>query len=410
MAATAPPLTLDDAIREAFARNADVTASRSHVDPLRAKPDEMRAFAAPSLEAQIWQWPINTLNPANTNMFMLTASQDLGGRGQRAVAAAAARTDIGVAESAVAVHERDVVASVTQAYWDLSIARRAIAIHLETVDLLRNLTDVAQARYAAGRIPQQDVLKAIVETTKLHDDLIGLEQTAERARIRLNSDLNRSIDAPIGALAEPGESTLVASLQDVEALAGQDQPELRMSQSQIDRARGHLAVARSAETPDWSIGAGYMLQPRQTDAWMARLSVTWPGAPWSRGAITARTAEATAAVTAAQADVAADAVRVREAIADAYVRVKGAEQRAALLRTTLVPQSRQALEASRIAYEADRLDFLAVLENERALLDAQLTYDRVLSDWRSAMTDLERAVGATLPAAMLQRVSSTEAR
>ncbi|HKW00007.1 MAG TPA: TolC family protein [Vicinamibacterales bacterium] len=402
-----PPLSLDDAIQSALRSNADLAAARSQVEPLRAKPAQAKALAPPMLEAQIWQWPINTLNPANTDMYMFMASQDLPGRGKRDATEALATSEIRLAETALVPRERDIAAAVTRAYWDLLIARRAIAIHLASVDLLHQLTDVAQAKYAAGRISQQDVLKAIVETTKLHGDLIDLEQQAERSRVQLNGLMNRAVDAPIGPLTETGESRLVAAIEDVQTLASREQPDLRVGQAAIERARAQVTVARTSATPEWSVGAGYMLQPHQTDAWLARLSVSWPGAPWSRGTIDARSAEATASVSAAEADAAAAAVHVRMAVSDSYVRVKAAEERAALIRTTLVPQSRQALDVSRVAYETDRLDFLAVIENERSLLEAQLAYERALAEWRQAVTDLERAVGVALPPGMLQRVPST---
>jgi hypothetical protein len=39
-------------------------------------------------EAEIWQWPIDSLNPTKTDMYMFTASQDFPGKGKRAAGAA----------------------------------------------------------------------------------------------------------------------------------------------------------------------------------------------------------------------------------------------------------------------------------------------------------------------------------
>jgi outer membrane protein TolC len=71
-----------------------------------------------------------------------------------------------------------------------------------------------------------------------------------------------------------------------------------------------------------------------------------------------------------------------------------AGQRASLLRTTVVPQSENVLEVSRVGYQTNRVDFLAVVDNQRALLDARLNYFRALSDRELALADLARAVGA----------------
>jgi outer membrane protein TolC len=137
--------------------------------------------------------------------------------------------------------------------------------------------------------------------------------------------------------------------------------------------------------------------PNQTDAWLARDGVTWPRAPWSRGKISAHITEQIAASETAKARERAVQNMVRLAVQEAYVRATSAQGRAALLRTTILPQAQQTLDASRIAYQTDRLDFQAVVDNQRTLLDAQLAYVRALSEFEQATADLERAVGVDLP-------------
>src|SRR5262245_15584202 len=85
---------------------------------------------------------------------------------------------------------------------------------------------------------------------------------------------------------------------------------------------------------------------------------------------------------------------VRLAVQEAYVRAKSVQDRAVLLRTTIKPQSQQTLEISRVAYQTDRVDFQALIDNQRVLLDVDLDYFRALSDFTQALADLERAVGA----------------
>ena len=75
-----PPLTLDAAIAEALANNPTLVALRRELDVVRRRPAQDRALAPPTLEAAIWQWPLDTLNPLNTNMYMLMASQEIPGR------------------------------------------------------------------------------------------------------------------------------------------------------------------------------------------------------------------------------------------------------------------------------------------------------------------------------------------
>ena len=78
------------------------------------------------------------------------------------------------------------------------------------------------------------------------------------------------------------------------------------------------------------------------------------------------------------------------------MRADAAQERAALLRTSIVPQSDQTLAVSRAAYQTDQGDFLMLIDNQRVLLDVQRAYYRALSDLEQARADLERAVGTDL--------------
>jgi outer membrane protein TolC len=393
-----PPVTLETLLRQASEKNPDLVALRQQIDVLRQRPAQERGLNPPMAEATIWQWPLNTLNPANTNMYMFMLGQDLPGRGKRALRAAVAEKDISLAESDVAIRARQVVDEIKQAYAALFIARKAIDIYLSNVELLRQIADVSQAKYTTGRISQADVLKPVLELSRLHTDIITFDEQANLATARLNILLDRPPETPIGPLVEPHEQVLIPATADLQRLAIEHQPELRKARLEIERDEAELASTKQDYKPDFTVQAGYMLMPNMTDAWMGRVGITWPTAPWSRGKIDARVAERTAAVEAAKARERAMENSLRLAVQDAYVRAKSAQDRASLLRTTILPQSQQTLEVSRVAYQTDRVDFQSLLDNERTLLDAQLDYFRALSDFEQAMADLEHAVGVELPA------------
>jgi cobalt-zinc-cadmium efflux system outer membrane protein len=391
-----PALSLKAAIEETLANNPELSALRKQVDTTRFKPAQERFLTPPMLEAQIWQWPINTINPANTNMYMFMVTQDLPGRGKRGLRATAAEKNVVLASVDVEIRARQVVKDVKQQYASLYVARKAIEIHLASAELLRQFADISQVKYSSGRISQQDVLKSVVELSTLHDDLITFHAQADAARLHLNVLMNRAPDAPIGPLTNAAEQVLIAPVADLQRIALDEQPELRMARAHIEQTDAQLKVAQSEYRPDFSITGGYMLMPNMTDAWMGRIGVTWPKAPWARGRLDAQVAEAKSAIDAAKARQRAIESAVRLAVSDAYLRVKAAEQRAALLRTTILPQSRQTLDVSRVAYQTDRVDFLALIENQRTLLDAELAYFRALSDRAQAVADLERALGTEL--------------
>jgi outer membrane protein TolC len=393
-----PPVSLADLLREAADKNRDLIALQRQIDVARQRPAQAHGLNPPMAQAQIWQWPINSINPANTNMYMFMVSQELPGRGKRDLLATVAEKDIAAAENDVAMRARQIVNEIKQAYATLFLARKSIDVHLESVDLLRQIADVSQAKYVTGRISQQDVLKPIVELSKLHADIVMFDEQANIATARLNVLLDRRPETPIGPLEEPQEMTLLPATADLQHMALEHQPELQRARLDIERAEAELAVARSDYKPDFSLQGGYMLAPQMTDGWLGSIAVTWPKAPWARRKIDAKVAEQTAAVAAANAKARALENNVRLGVQQAFVRVKAAQERAALLRTTILPQAQHTLEVSRVAYQTDRVDFQGLIDNERMLLDSRLDYFRALSDFNQAFADLENAIGSDLPA------------
>jgi outer membrane protein TolC len=389
-------LTLRQAIDEALARNPALIALRAQFEAARRRPEQERFLGAPTLEAQIWQWPLDTINPADVNMYMFTLRQDIPGPGKRRLREAAAAKDSERAANDIAIDARRVVDDVRSAYAELAVSREAVVIQQRSLDLLRQVADFATSRYAAAQAGQQEPLKAAVEISKLHADLVSLDERAQLAGARLNVLMGRAPGAPLPDLTRPPGDDPLPSESELEQRALDRHPELRGAQLEIERAEAALAVARRDSRPDFMVGGGYQLMPATPGAWMAMAGMTWPNAPWSRGAFAARTAEATAAVAVAQARKDATAAAVRLAVQQAYIRVSAARARASLLRTSVIPQTEQTVEAMRVAYQSGRGDLTAIIDTQRALVDARLGYARALSEVEMARADLERAVGADL--------------
>ena len=187
------PITLTAAVDEAMARNLRIVALRREFDALRHRPAQERYLAPPTFEAQIWQWPVNTVSPTDTNMYMLMFGQALPGPGKRALRSDLLQMDVELAATAIATAARDIIARVEQVYADLFLVRREREIHHATVRLLQQLVDLSDVKYRTRRISQQDVLKAVVELSKIQEHLIVLDE-------RKSSRPPRSTRCSIGLL------------------------------------------------------------------------------------------------------------------------------------------------------------------------------------------------------------------
>ena len=390
-----PPLTLQVALDEALNRNPRLIVLRRQYEAMQYRPEQAVALPPPSFEAQIWQWPINTLNAGDTNMYMFTVGQALPGFGKRDLRAAVAEKDAELSLAAVAVEARDVIDQVKRVYADLFLARREIEIHHANLDLLRQVVDVSEAKYVSGRSSQHDSLKAVVELSRLYEHFVLLGEQERLAQAGLNTLLDRAPDTLIGVLMEPKETVPLPPLAVLQRLA-MDQPDLQLARLAVERAEAVLVAERQEAKPDFFVKGGYMLMPQMPDSWTAMVGITWPTAPWSKGKFAARVNEAEAAVATVRARYANTESTVRLAVDAAYVRAQAARERAALLRTSVVPQSDHMLAVSRVDYQTNRGDLLTVIDNQRLLLEAERSFYRALNDLEQARADLERAVGVDI--------------
>lgn len=387
----APALTLRTAIEEALSRNPELVALRQQYDVARAAPALERYLAPPMIEAQIWGWPVTTLNPSRTDMYMLTAEQELPGRGKRAARTLVAERDAEISQQRVAVRANQILSDLRQAYIDLAFTRETFNLYARQANLLQDVTEIATVRYAAGVGVQHHTVVALVDVAGVEKERIAAEARAQAAEARLNTLLGRLPSQPIEPL-EPIASTL--RVEDAETLALARHPEVGMVEAEVAREEAELERLRGDRRPDYVVGGGYMLVPGEAGWWTARVGVTWPNAPWSRGRLNAAIDLQTKRVDAAKARRAVIAAQLRESIRETVVRLNAAERQVHLIESTVLPQIEHALELTRLAYAAGEGPFTETLDTRRTLFATQLEYLEALANVARARADLETAAGA----------------
>src|SRR5438128_6980658 len=70
--------------------------------------------------------------------------------------------------------ELDLRREVRRAYYEYYQAEREYLVHLEHVELESRIVELARAHYQVGRGSQQDVLRAIVDLSRLHSEIAAI--------------------------------------------------------------------------------------------------------------------------------------------------------------------------------------------------------------------------------------------
>jgi outer membrane protein TolC len=385
------PLTLNAALDEALQRNPDLAALRREYDAALAVPAVSRYLDPPSFEAQIWGWPVTTLNPIRTDMYMLTMGQMLPGRGKRAARAAVAGLDADVERREITVRANTILDEVRQTFAALQLARDTLVIYERQVPVLRDLADAATVQYASGRGEQHHTITPLVELTRLQSDAITWRTRARTEEVRLNALLGRPVDQPV----EPLLPMVVTAIPfDAVTAALELHPAMALVAAEIAREEAELARLEGERRPDFVVGGGYMLMPGDAGAWTARAGITWPNAPWSRKRLDAEITAQTRRVAAAFARRDAIASGIRRSVQEAQVQIDAARQRAELISTTLLPHVEHALEVSQAGYRTGRAAFGDVIEAQRMVLDVGVQYAEARSAVALALARLDLAMGS----------------
>ncbi len=307
------------------------------------------------------------------------------------------------------------VAQVKKAYYDYYLADVSIAITRESQALLRQIRDVAAARYRAGKAPQQDVLRAEVDLYNLTNELITLEQQRATAAALLNSLMDRDVEAPLPPPKPFDLKRVDWKLPALMARAIEKSPRLARLRDQVLRDLEAVRLARLDYFPDLTAGATYTFISSSgvspvasgNDAWNLGFGLNLP--IWWR--------KQRAQVLEGNAQVLASVEEYRETrnaiffeIEDALVKIDTQYRQAVLFRDLIVPRAWQAIEASTSSYRAGALEFTALVENWRKWLDASLAYHRALAGVEQRLADLEQLVGVALPRLPEQRALSAPAR
>lgn len=396
------PLPLEWCLEAAQRDNPDIAADRAGADaalrrirPAGSLEDPRLSYVAANLP--IGEWGFDA-SPMSGNQFELM--QKLPFPGLLGNRAAAARAAAAAAEASLADRRRRVAAEVERAWAALGFAQRALEITESNIELLRQIAQIAEAKYRVGAGLQQDVMRAQVELTLLLEERLARTAALQAREARLAALLDLPPTTSLPRTAELRDASPLPDLTSLIERLEQTSPLLRASAEQVEQQERAQRAVELEGYPDVDLGVAYRLRaavsgdPVSGDDFVsAGLTVRLPV---DRGKWRERVAERDALLRRAKAARRGALAQLRDRVRSTFADLARADAQVALLETGLVPQARQSLESSRSGYEVDKVDFLSLLDSQVKLLDAELGLVRAVTDRRAAFAALEGAVGEVL--------------
>lgn len=378
----------------AVLHNPELAEARARTRAARESASAASRLPEPEFEYQLWSAPLArpyALDRAEMHMFGLR--QAFPAPGSLAARGEAASEQAGMLAKGYAAREQDIRARVRRAYAEYHRAHREYELHLEHAKLAEQVLEVSRAAYQGGRGTQQDVLRAGLELSRLHNDVATVEQERASARGLLNTLMARPVDAALGLPAARDVAKLNVRFEDLARELTNQRPEVGAAESAIRMRERELDAARSsARWPSFMAGVQYMYAPPMEEphnyGLMFSMTLPWLSARYSDEV---RAAEATLAAEKSALVGVQNGARLE--LFDGVQRLRAAQQSYAVIEQALLPQAQQSFETARATYRGGQGETLALLEAVRVLLDVRIERERALARIEMAVADVERAAG-----------------
>lgn len=385
-------------VREALENNREILAAQKHYEAARQRPSVASSLPDPTVSLGYTSsgnpLPGAGLGSSVTSNIGLMVSQEVPFPGKRKLRGEIAEKEAEAEFQQYLSVRLSVVARLKMAYHELHHAFVSIASIKRNQELLRTFTRVTEARYAAGRAAQQDVLRAGTQYSILETQALRLEEEKAAKQAEILSLLNRppggSIEVPQDEEAPP----LTATLDDLYGHARTDAPLLRRGQKIVERGELATNLARKEYDPDYTISGGYFNQGGMPPMFQARVDFKLPAYFWrkQRAGVT----EQVFALNEARRNYEASAQLLNARIKELYVTAQSAHRLMDLYTKSVIPEAQLALESSLASYQTGALDALSVLTNFMTVVDYDLNYHEELMRCLVALDQLEEMTAMQL--------------
>ena len=391
---TTEPEELQFLIIEALMNNPDIAGEVARMEKFEQRTPQASALDDPQLIFKLMEMP--GFDPGRAMYANLELMQMI-----RFPSKLSTQRAIATVQAEHAHHDHlekviSVIADLKSAYAMLWYARTASELTRENQQLVELILSSAQTRYAVGGTSQQDVLKTNIELAKLKTKEASLRQEEIAAESMMRAILNRSSAMPIGQISLEPVRTLRYSVDDLLAFGLAHKPMLIHDSLSVHEQDLMLSLSRQEYLPDLSLSLEYVTSPLLGHKqWSFMVGITLPFAPWTLGKASARVQEAQSERSMMASKYQASKNMLQAKIREQYEAVKAYETEILYYENTIIPQTRQSLQALMSEYQTGSASYLMLLDSYRMYQEISMDAAMARMKYEQSRARLEREVGVT---------------
>jgi outer membrane protein, heavy metal efflux system len=387
-------ITLDQAIELALKNNPGLKAGRTIMDQSRAQEVTAGLRPNPTLSWDSQFMPVfhpslfstETLNELQQFDMGIGYLIERGKKRQRRLDAA--RDQTRVTQAQVFDAERTLTFNVAQQFINVLLAKSNLDFATQDLASFRHTVSINEERYKAGDISQGDLLKTKIQLLQFETDVTSARLAKVQALASLRQLIGYdSVPRDYDVIGDLEYAPITVRLDDLEATALRERPDLRAANLGINAARSQLALARANGKQDLNAAFDYS---HVSGFSSGTTSFTIPLAFFNRNQ--GEIARTRFALNQSEFNAKASQETVLTDVKNAYEAVKTDQEVVDLYRSGYLKQAQESRDISEFAYQQGAAALLDFLDAERSYRSTQLAYRQALAAYTLALEQLRQAV------------------
>jgi outer membrane protein, heavy metal efflux system len=390
-------ITLEQAIQMALQHNHTLQAARTAIQQNQAAEITANLRPNPTFFTD-WEYLPLFYRPQGQSVgdyIQASTEGDLGlsyliERGnKRARRLEAAKSATAVTRSQVADNERGTAFQVGSLFINAQLAQSTLELAETDLKSFQQTVDISEIQFKDGGLSENDHLKIKLQLLQFEIDvqqaLLNKAQALSDLRQLLGYD---SVPATYDVVGEFEYRPLVFTLEELQAKALQNRPDLRAAVLGIAAANSQYALAKANGKQDPTISGNYSHVNGIS-------AVTWsfsiPLAIFDRNQ--GNIAQTRVAIRQAEEQQKAASGQVLTDVKDAYEGLQESARIAQMFRSSYLEVAQKSRDISEYAYRRGALALLDFLDAERSYRATQLAYRQAVAAYLTALEQLRQAVG-----------------
>jgi outer membrane protein TolC len=277
------------------------------------------------------------------------------------------------------------------AFYELYKTQKYIEITKEVLEIIKQLSDIAFAKYNQGMVSQQDVAKMDIEKDMIENELIILLSQKEINIQKLrqitgdNAFLNQSFD-----MQEITIPVLKYQFEEIKEKALNFSPIIKMKQQQKNIAENMRNMAIADYFPDFNLQYKKQIEP-YSDEYSLMIEAEIP--LWFLNNQQSDISEKWEMAESVKKEYENELNNIILKAKEHFEIIKSNYASLDLLKNKIIPREESVLKSTITSYQSKRVEFMTLLDSERMLLNTKKEYYMRLIEYLMHFRMLEELTG-----------------